>query len=338
MQVFLYEFATGGGFSSSREPPSGPLLAEGKAMIQALTADFSALPDVEVVTTRDSRLPAFHAPTCRVTEIASPSEERISIQQLAAAADWTLLIAPETANALFDRARLIESAVGRLLSPSSELIKIAASKQATANLLDRAGVPAPKGRMLPRDAKDLPHGFQFPVVIKPLDGCASQGVRLIRSATDWPDLDDDIADMRVEEFIPGLPASVAILCGPAGNHALPACEQHLSSDGKFKYLGGRLPLAPDLDDRARRLALAAIQALPQPLGYVGVDLVLGDATGGTSDHVIEINPRLTTSYVGLRRLARENLAAATLDISIGRQPNISFNTNQLRFTADGTLI
>jgi predicted ATP-grasp superfamily ATP-dependent carboligase len=334
MQVFLYEFATGGGLTDSQETPSGPLLAEGAAMIQALMADFSALADVEVVTTRDFRLPAIHPQNCCVTQIASPVEELLAIQRLAASADWTLLIAPETANALFDRARLVESAVGRLLSPSSECIKIASSKQATADLLDRAGISVPKGRILPGNANALPRNLQFPVVIKPPDGCASQGVRLIRTPTELPDLSDD---MRIEEFIPGLPASVSVLCGPAGNHALPACEQRLSSDGQFKYLGGRLPVAPELDARAHRLALAAAKALPQPRGYVGVDLVLGNSPDGAGDSVIEINPRLTTSYVGLRAAARANLAAAMLAIATGHQPHITFTPHRIKFTADGTL-
>jgi predicted ATP-grasp superfamily ATP-dependent carboligase len=36
--------------------------------------------------------------------------------------------------------------------------------------------------------------------------------------------------------------------------------------------------------------------------------------------VIEINPRLTTSYVGLRRLARFNLAEALLRLLVGDEP------------------
>src|SRR5205823_6483532 len=129
--------------------------------------------------------------------------------------------------------------------------------------------------------------------------CGSQGVRLIQNAAEmWANGDGPA--LRFEEYVPGLSASVAVLCGPAGNHALPACEQRLTDDGRFTYLGGRVHLAPPLDARARRLALAAVAALPEPRGYLGVDLVLGAAVNGNGDRVIEVNPRLTTSYVGLR--------------------------------------
>ena len=78
----------------------------------------------------------------------------------------------------------------------------------------------------------------------------------------------------------------------------------MSDDGRFVYLGGSLPLPHALASRATRLAQQAVAALPDPLGYVGVDLVLGADADGADDYVIEINPRLTTSYIGLRAAAR----------------------------------
>jgi predicted ATP-grasp superfamily ATP-dependent carboligase len=143
--------------------------------------------------------------------------------------------------------------------------------------------------------------------------------------------------MRLERYIPGSAASVAVLCGPAQRLALPACEQRLSDDGHFRYLGGRTPLPVELDRRAQRLALAALATLPDPLGYLGVDLVLGDQADGSGDHVIEINPRLTTSYVGLRAICRENLAAAMLAVAAGKPATLSFHAGPVEFDADGTI-
>src|SRR5690606_21127135 len=94
--------------------------------------------------------------------------------------------------------------------------------------------------------------------------------------------------------------------------ALPACRQHLSDDGRFRYLGGSLPLPPSLHARAARLAQQALDALPAAIGYVGVDLVLGAADDGSRDVVIEVNPRLTTSYLGLRDAVKINLAELIL--------------------------
>ena len=82
----------------------------------------------------------------------------------------------------------------------------------------------------------------------------------------------------------------------------------LSSDnarhrGTFQYLGGSCPLPSGLAARADRLARCAAAAMPEWRGYIGIDLVLGEANDGSEDYLIEVNPRLTTSYVGLRVLA-----------------------------------
>jgi predicted ATP-grasp superfamily ATP-dependent carboligase len=139
---------------------------------------------------------------------------------------------------------------------------------------------------------------------------------------------------RLEEFQgPGTAASVAFLCGPEACIPLPPCGQQL--DDGFHYLGGWLPLAPALARRATRLAQKAIQSLPEPLGYVGLDLVLGRQEDGRGDVVIEINPRLTTSYIGLRAACRENLAEAMLAIATGRPYNLTFRDELIQFTADG---
>jgi predicted ATP-grasp superfamily ATP-dependent carboligase len=82
----------------------------------------------------------------------------------------------------------------------------------------------------------------------------------------------------------------------------------------------------------------AVRAVPGLLGYVGVDVVLGEAADGGGDAVIEINPRLTTSYVGLRRLARFNLAEAVLAVVAGKAlPGLDWRKGPIRFLADGTL-
>src|SRR5439155_20066372 len=129
----------------------------------------------------------------------------------------------------------------------------------------------------------------------------------------------------------GIAASVAVLVGPRQRVALAPAEQTLSSDGRFHYLGGKAPLPAPLAERAQRLALRAVKAVPGLFGYVGVDLVMGQRRG----YVIEINPRLTTSYVGLRRLARMNLGAAMLQVAEGKRVRLDWRDGTVRWTPDG---
>ena len=68
------------------------------------------------------------------------------------------------------------------------------------------------------------------------------------------------------------------------------CTQKLSDDGRFRYLGGACCLSLTSRARATRLALRAVMTLPQPLGYLGIDMILGERSDGSDDVVIEINP------------------------------------------------
>ena len=334
MRVLVYEFVTGGGMWSVGQQPSGSLLAEGRAMAGALCEDFAAL-GAEVTTLVDARLsgPVIGG----AMRISSVAEERDALARLAKAADWTIVIAPETAGSLLERCQWVQQAGGRLLSPASATIELASSKQRTAAHLAKRGIAVPRGLQIGEgfDAANLQAGW-FPAVLKPLDGCGSEDVRLVRSREELRAIGARHA-WRLEQYVPGLAASVAVLCGPSRAIALPACEQRLSHDGRFTYLGGRTPLKTPLDKRARRLALAAVASLPDPLGYIGVDLVLGDDANGRADHVIEINPRLTTSYVGLRALCRENLAAAMLAAAEGREPALSWHERVVEFSAGGAV-
>jgi len=109
-------------------------------------------------------------------------------------------------------------------------------------------------------------------------------------------------------------------------------------DGRFRYHGGRCPLPRDLDSRARKLALAAVHLVGDARGFVGVDLLL-DTSGAQKDWVVEVNPRLTTSYVGLRALCTSNLAAAWLAVVSGELPSPlpAWHPGTVRFHPDGTV-
>ena len=279
------------------------------------------------------RLDDLALPGCEVIEIHSASHRLDEIERLAAEADHTLVIAPEFDDILLETLRHAKQSGGRLLTASQEFVTLTADKHQTALHLAKAGVPVPEAIELLPDEEKLPAEFVYPAVLKPVCGAGSQHTLLVSGAKDeppsypWP--------RRLERYCPGIPASVAMLCGPTHRTPLPACQQNLSTDGRFLYRGGSLIYDTDLARRATKLADRAMEALPPALGYVGVDLVLGKAADGSEDFIIEVNPRLTTSYVGLRAATDDNLAAALLENAAGRVSIPQFHTDQLEFTADG---
>jgi predicted ATP-grasp superfamily ATP-dependent carboligase len=304
MRVFVYEYTCALGADAVAES----LRAEGRAMLTAVLEDFRRVAGVEAVT-----LPA--------------GAGREAFRDLARSAGRTLVIAPEFDGLLAERCRWVEEAGGRLLGPSSEAVRLTADKLLTACRLQSAGVPTP-------DCAPFPDPTAFPAVLKPRDGAGSQATFLVRNQQDLTFRaeqalgEDWRGELIVQTFAPGVAASVAFLLGPGRCvPLLPAC-QHLSHDGRFRYLGGQVPLPAGLRERAVSVARRAVEAVPGLTGYVGVDVVLGP-----TDQVIEINPRLTTSYVGLRALAATNLAEAMLRVADGEDVTPCWRAGTVRFGA-----
>lgn len=338
--IFVFEFLTGGGLLAEAfdQEVHESLLVEGRAMIEALAADFARAESVKTVTClRDRRLASWNPPCCRMVDVADRVKHDEALDRLATEADWTIVIAPEIGGALAERCRRVAAVGGRLLGPDQSLVELASDKHRTAEFLTRAGVPAPQGG-LHQAGSPWPRDFRYPAVWKPLDGAGSQGVVYVPNP-EAPRLTPNGQRGRLERYCPGVPASVAFLYGPDGlKLALPACRQRLSDDGRFRYLGGELPLPPELALRAVTISDRALNALPGAFGYLGVDLVLGEAADGADDVVIEINPRLTTSYIGLRAAVEANLAEAMLQVAQGLKRRIIFNAlRAVQFDADGKI-
>jgi predicted ATP-grasp superfamily ATP-dependent carboligase len=334
MHVFLYEWATGGGLIGELGPSPASLLDEGAAMVGALAADLMRIKDCRVTTLRDPRVLNLALPGCEIVDVITRIAHHDEIERLSTAADATILIAPEFDSILLKTARRVVASGGRLISPSPEFIQIAGDKQRTCERLAAAGVPVPEGRALEPD-EPVPSDFTFPAVVKPAEGAGSQDSYLVSSAYDaapayaWR--------RRLEQYVPGMAASIAVLCGSGGRVRLAACKQRISDDGRLRYLGGELPLVAGLAERAESLAERAIAAMPAAVGYVGVDLVLGREPDGSADAVIEINPRLTTSYVGLRAAAKGNLADAMCRVARGEMLAVEFSDRPIEFDPSGNV-
>ena len=333
MRVFVYEYLSSEGLAGAG---GASLQSEGWAMLSAVLQDFSRCSGVRTITLLHPSLSSETLAVGIEAHFLEAETEERSFRALAADSDWSLIIAPEFDDILAQRCLWVDEAGGRLLGPSSAAVRLTADKRTLARHWIERGIPTPP-------AVDS-GALSFPLVAKPRQGAGSQATFLIRdedelkltrrSATreGW------IGELMLQPYIPGRAVSVAFLAGPGRLLALPATEQHLSNDGRFRYLGGRLPLPDNLDRRARRLAEQAVRVVEGLRGYFGVDLVLGEAEDGSADAVIEINPRLTTSYVGLRRLARFNLAEALLAIVSGAPiPSLRWRTQPIEFHSDGRI-
>lgn len=322
MRIFVSEYVCGGGWP---EPViAGSLAIEGRAMLTALLVDLATIPGVSVSSTWDARLGSPFAGSPRAIErvqfhIAhSPAEERELFDRLARAADATWVIAPEFDNILETRCRIVEALGKPLAGPGSDAVALCGDKLALARRLVERGIPTIPtrpfewARLDPTEARFVDAGSvgisRFPIVVKPRFGAGSQSTFLITNEAQLRDLSqrwdqEPMLESAIwQPYLEGTPVSVAVVCDGARDEyePLPVARQCLSSDGRFQYLGGSLPLTGELAASVQETAVAACRAVGGLKGYVGVDLLADAASASVA--VVEINPRLTTSYLGYRRL------------------------------------
>lgn len=310
------------------------LRAEGRALLAALLDDLAALPGVRPAAVIDR-------PTAAALEggadPVSPGDtlDGVDVEPAPASGDpveaairaasdrpgallWP--VAPETRGRLERACRAAEEAGVRLVGPSSRGVRRAARRRELLARLDRAGLPTPPtaAASSPDDAVRRARAAGWPAVIKPGRGAGAAGTTRVdgessveaawsRAAAVEPALPP-----LVQTFVEGDPASAVLLVGRSGRvRPLAFSRQRVRFAPDARYEGGRTPYPHPAARRALDVAVGAARAVGGLRGLVGVDLVLAP----DRPVVMEINPRLTTSYLGLRRHAGAAPAAAALRAS-----------------------
>jgi predicted ATP-grasp superfamily ATP-dependent carboligase len=319
MRVVLYEWCLSGGLAGG----DAAIAREGRMMLEALAADATKDPALDVMVLveagRTVDLPS------RARAVTVPvGDDVASLVAASRAADWAVVVAPETDGELSARVRAVRAAGGRVLAPADRVIDVASDKQATVDALAGRGIAVPAGRTLAAGESN-PAGFHMPAVRKARTGCGGEGLRIL-TARDTPPAS---VPTRLEAFTSGLPVGVSCLCGPQATVVLPPLRQVFTPGPAPRYLGSD-PLADEnVAARARTLAARSISAVGADGGWVGVDLILGSRPDGRDDRVLEVNPRVTTSFVGHARLFATSLVAAMIAVASGTEPLLEPVANPL---------
>ena len=288
-------------------------------MMWAVLQDFRDWGAVRTITALDPRferiIPKLNRNTLPADEVvrAIPGEHEDVYLSLLKRCDAALIIAPETDGILSSLVEHAEAEGKLLLGSNSTAAATAGNKATCSRLFDLANLPTPETRSASfHTASQVAMQMGLPLVIKPLDGVGSEGVCQLNRLSELTEILALIRQSTSQEQIllqslaSGVSASVSLLV--AGRQCVPLSLnlQLIEAGLPFKYRGSQVPYCHPARDRAVALAAEAVSLIPGLNGYVGVDLVLGEELV----QLIEINPRLTTSYIGLRQVSRINLAQA----------------------------
>lgn len=334
--IFVCEFITAGGFSADDLPPS--LLNEGLMMRDALLKDIAVLNDYHIISCHDYRLQA-PAQVQKSEAVTAGNFDQV-FDELLLEADMVWLIAPETDGILLNLSQRCQKKNVLQIGCGLETIQVCSYKTRTAEALQAAGIPtlpvmSVEAWLQMFDQHSL-SASQQKWIIKPEDGAGCDGIFLFDSPhamAAWLRAGGASEKHICQPYQVGIAASFSMLCKHGDAWLLSCNLQHLAEQHHgLKLTGITLNALEDIGGEVAKLAKKIAQMLPDALGYVGVDVVIDPHT--KEIFVIEINPRLTTSYVGLGEATGQNMAnlvlACVLDVHFNC-PNLEKNRVEITF-------
>lgn len=251
--------------------------------------------------------------------LPGPGDFGEEITRLASGCDMGLVIAPD--NLISKYTFLLEQATHNL-GCGFMAAAVCANKVSSGKILSENDVPVP----------GTAHTGKR--VIKPIRGCGSQGVRL---SGESPKKDE-----FAQEYITGENYSVSMVINrvigdacayfsgkPPVVLSVNRQEITLGPEGTFQYLGGETPVHPDREKEIIETAVKAATILGCQ-GYCGVDVVVADKVW-----VVDVNPRITTSIVGIAACMEEEIGEILISASKGDGPATVHFSGRARFDCNG---
>ncbi|MDH5511281.1 MAG: ATP-grasp domain-containing protein [Nitrospinota bacterium] len=317
MKILLLEYLCAGGEADI----SSPLADEGVAMLRAAMRDFAKV--ARPFTIAEERfLPRLEG----VGEVRTMCKAPVdAFADALEECDAALIIAPETGGSLSRYTSMAEFRGILNLGCRAEAMECAGNKLLFARRMEELGIPHPRTfhATCYFDSSALPIGRW---VAKPVDGAGCCGARIHEKSSRMTMPQD--GSVIAQEYVEGDPMSACVVAGDDGPMVVSVNRQFIrESEGGLEYLGGEVTnMAPD--DSLEEIARALWDGIPGLAGFWGIDYIMAPA----GPVVIEVNPRLTTSYCALGAATGANPALMILDAMEGRKvepvkirKNVSFD-------------
>lgn len=333
----ILEYIVGGGLMQVDSNLIGPSFRnEGWTMLSMLAEDWARCRSQgevwEVIAPIDPRLSDwFSIPANQIFRPLDCTQDFLGQWcRLAVNADAIILIAPESGGELVRLSAEIDEVSDARLGCRSPFLERASNKLMMAEYISDEYLHPQTLTPIQFQAyvrADI-DSSQREWVIKPIDGAGCDGIYRGSANAILTHLQQNSGcqGSLIQHYLPGHPASVAAWVTESGRWWLPPVwqdihwEQTTISDGieldHPTYRGGSGPIEQAYWPTIHKFADRILDLLgPGALGWVGIDFVLNVENGIAHCSAIEVNPRWTTSYAGLRKLYQGNLLEKFLEIT-----------------------
>ena len=233
-----------------------------------------------------------------------PSPWHTALQE----ADIVIPIAPEHKDILYRLTHMVEQNHIPLLTSASSAIAIASSKtKTTRHLLAHHMHAPPIIDMRTSTTSPHTHDEETRYCLKPDDGVGCLESFMAQGYTQLKTMRTDYPSHIVTLWVEGKSYSLTTLCAYGKAQLITCNRQHIHIDKEthaitLEKIDVGIPCHPQQWQRYQRLADNIAQCMPTLYGFVGIDIIDHDRQCVITD----INPRITTSYMGLRHIVHHN--------------------------------
>ena len=318
-RVLIYEHVTGGGMAGEELQESW--LQEGSAMRLAAIRAFQQAGCI-VSTFQDSRISLEIDIEC--FEISRPAQLAPALLSAMAQTDHGVLIAPETDGILASLAEWAQPQQGWNLGCTAEAVRLCSDKLQCANFFEANQILHPSTWQADQPSSNWRSTDGW-IVFKPRDGAGSLDTFKAPSHFDLNQVTHrGPGQMLVQSFSPGESLSLSVLCDGWGEIVpIGVCRHNfkpISDSQGFWDLSHYDPeFEPDFPIDRLQNCMKALQLIPGLRGWVGVDFIWDPQL--KTDTVVEINPRLTSSFCWIQT-ARDISKIADQWLSILEQSHL----------------
>ena len=309
MNILIFEYITGGGLVGETLPAS--LVGEGELMLNTVSDDLSELDDVQVSVMRDYRLQSNKKVKYEYIVDAKNGFADV-IECVSKTIDALLIIAPESEGILSTLCEKYSNREFIMLNSTSRCVALVSDKLKTYKYLKCFNIP----QIPTYEMSDVKLINSDKIIIKPKDGVGCERIHLLEISNNSSDVVNqfDKHNYIAQPYIQGQSASLSLLCWDGKCKLLSVNVQNIEEIEDGLELKGCVVNALE-HDRFVEFSNSLIKTLPDLRGYVGVDILI------SKDKVllVEVNPRLTTSYAGLSSALDVNPAGLILQTFIDQK-------------------
>ncbi len=292
------------------------LISEGFGMLEAILEDLEDIEDFDVTYLLNKNLKIRNIKNCN--RITIESDIYTWLESNSKEYDYCLFIAPEDDLIQYNITRILEENNVSIIGSDSNASFICSSKFRTYKSLPESIKKIPT-RLVRID--DIDYGkikkllSKKKLVVKPVDKTSSDFIYKIDSISEFKEFleiyeKNDIKEFLLQDYVSGVSVSTSNITSKNNTEIISLNLQEIRiEDNNITYTGCKTPFNHHMKKEIESISKKIISEIDGLCGFIGIDYIISE----DEIYFVEVNARITTPFIVLRKLSNKNLTKIIID-------------------------